>query len=171
MQLFGAAAKWFASKWYWIGGLLLLFLGAALWLLHLRAEMQGEVPERIFQLQPGNQDEWKAIGGDWKIADGMIYSISPFRGAKLVTGSSQWRNYTLHADLRFAGEGADMGVMVRSNYEKKGVDTYNGYFIGLRTVDDTYVIGHSNFGWTEAHPLPMPGGVKRSIWYRMTVTA
>jgi signal transduction histidine kinase len=116
-------------------------------------------------------DEWTAVGGTWEIADGVIRNNSAERGAKLLAGSSDWRNYTLNADIRFDGGGADMGVIIRSNDEEEGVDTYNGYFVGLRNLDGTIVIGRSDYGWLEARPLPIPGGVHPSVWYRLRVTA
>jgi signal transduction histidine kinase len=116
-------------------------------------------------------DEWTAVGGTWEIADGVIRNNSAERGAKLLAGSSDWRNYSLNADIRFDGGGADMGVIIRSNDEKEGVDTYNGYFVGLRNLDGTIVIGRSDYGWLEARPLPIPGGVHPSVWYRLRVTA
>jgi signal transduction histidine kinase len=129
------------------------------------------VPAHTYALQPGPLAGWKSIGGKWEVADGVIRNESSFRGAKIVTGSPRWRDYKLNADVRFVGQGADMGVVVRSNNEMEGVDTYNGYFIGFRTVDDTIVIGRSNFGWTEARPIPMPGGIRSSVWYRIAVVA
>jgi signal transduction histidine kinase len=116
-------------------------------------------------------DEWTAVGGTWEIAGGVIRNNSAERGAKLLAGSSDWRNYTLNADIKFDGGGADMGVIIRSNDEKEGVDTYNGYFVGLRNLDGTIVIGRSDYGWLEARPLPIPGGVHPSVWYRLRVTA
>jgi Domain of Unknown Function (DUF1080) len=96
-------------------------------------------------------DEWTAVGGTWEIAGGVIRNNSAERGAKLLAGSSDWRNYTLNADIRFDGGGADMGVIIRSNDEKEGVDTYNGYFVGLRNLDGTIVIGRSDYGgWKRA---------------------
>jgi signal transduction histidine kinase len=146
-----------------------LVLCAWLW-LHWRCA-NGVVPSHSYQLQAGRMDEWTAVGGRWEIADGVIRNNSPERGAKLLTGSKDWRNYTLNADVRFDGGGADMGVILRANDEREGVDTYNGYFVGLRNLDGTIVIGRSNYGWTEARPLAIPGGVHPSVWYRLRVTA
>jgi signal transduction histidine kinase len=129
------------------------------------------VPTHFFDLQSGRMDEWTAIGGQWQIVDGIVYNYSPERGAKLLGGSSDWKNYTLNADMRFTEGGVDMGVTIRSNNEIRGVDTYNGYYVGLRNLDGTIVIGRSDFGWIEARPFPMPGGIHPSVWYRMKVTA
>jgi signal transduction histidine kinase len=116
-------------------------------------------------------NEWHAIGGQWEIVDGVMHNNSAERGAKLLAGSSDWRNYTLNADIQFTEGGVDMGVTIRSNNEMEGVDTYNGYYVGLRNLDGTIVIGRSDFGWIEARPLTMPGGIHPSVWYRMRVTA
>jgi signal transduction histidine kinase len=143
----------------------------AAWLLIYHYPKDSVVPSHTYQLEAANAGDWTAIGGTWAMADGVVQNHSAERGAKLLAGSHDWRNYTLNADVRFEGDGADMGVVVRSNSELQGVDAYNGYYVGMRTVDGTIVIGRSNFGWIEARPLPMPGGVHPSVWYRMRVTA
>ena len=38
----------------------------------------------------GSADEWHAFGGTWELADGAIRNDSDERGAKLLTGSTQW---------------------------------------------------------------------------------
>lgn len=128
-------------------------------------------PERSYILETGKMANWKAYGGTWEIADGIVRNNSDERGAKLLAGSTEWSNYTLTADVRFDGERGDVGVIVRSNEEDEGVDAYNGYYVGLRRWDGTVVIGRSNYGWIEARPVPMPGGVHASAWYRLRVTA
>jgi len=130
------------------------------------------VPSHSYQLLDGRMDEWKAVGGDWTIANGVIYNKSNERGSKLLTGSSAWGDYAVNADVQFEGDNADIGVIIRTNDEKKeGSDTYNGYYIGLRTMGGTLVIGRSAFGWSEAPPVAIPGGVHSSVWYRLRVVA
>lgn len=116
--------------------------------------------------------EWTAFGGRWEIANGIMYSShSDMRGAKLLTGSYNWKNYTLTADISFATDPGDMGMIIRSNDEEEGIDSYNGYYVGLRMDDGNLIIGRSNYGWIEARPIPMPGGVHPSVWYHLRVTA
>ena len=160
-----------ASKWYLLSGVILFAAVLVAWSWHSNIESTNDVPEHRFELSLGKGSEWSAAGGDWKASDGIIYNTSAFRGAHLVAGSTRWHNYTLHADLRFVGETGDVGVVVRSNYERKGADAYDGYFIGVRTFDGSYVIGRSNFRWSEANPLSIPGGARSGVWYRFTVTA
>lgn len=144
-------------------------LGLALYPL-LHHEMLARFPSRDADLAKRGVTEWKSYGGSWEIGDGFIYNNSDERGAKLLTGYKGWTNYTLTSDVRFDGQHGDMGITVRSNEEEEGVDAYNGYYVGLRTTDGTLIVGRSDYGWEEALPLLMPGGVRASTWYRIKAT-
>lgn len=127
--------------------------------------------EHFNRQNSSSQSIWKAYGGAWQLANGAVSNNSGDRGTKLVAGSTDWRNYTFSVELHFDGDHGDMGVIMRSSHEEEGVDAYDGYYVGLRTTDGTLVLGRSDYGWSEALPTPMPGGVHASAWYRLTVTA
>jgi signal transduction histidine kinase len=156
-----------------IMGALLVIAGLSffpwLWLHWQRTA--SAVPIRTFQLQSQNTSEWTPFGGKWEIADGSVKSHSYERGAKLIAGSKYWSNYTLSTDIWFEGPAADMGVTIRTNDEARGVDAYNGYFVGLRSLDGTLVMGRANYTWLEVLPVIMPGGIRPFTWYRLRVTA
>ena len=61
----------------------------------------------------GGTSEWRAYGGSWDFYEGAIRNNSDERGAKLITGSSEWRDYTVEADLLLLGHNGDAGVVVR----------------------------------------------------------
>ena len=121
----------------------------------------------------GKADEWKALGGTWELADGSMRNDSDERGAKLLTGSSRWRNYSVEADVMLLGLGGDAGLMLRSSDEEQGVDAYTGYYAGLRTIDSSLVIGRAGHGWVEeTDKLNLPGpGVRASEWYHLKLLA
>jgi signal transduction histidine kinase len=157
-------------------GLVVAVMASTAWWWLRSSQTKNMVPSHTFSLQASRtgewKDDWEAIGGKWQILDGAVLNESNVRGAKLLAGSPLWRDYTLSSDVRFNGAAADMGVMIRSNDETEGTDTYNGYFLGLRSLDDTLVIGRANYGeWVEARPIPVPGGVSPGVWYRLRVTA
>lgn len=129
------------------------------------------VPTHLYQLNPENMREWTPFGGSWAIEDGAIRSNSFERGAKLLAGSKAWSNYTVNADIWFEGPAADMGVVIRTDDETEGVDSYRGYFVGLRSLDGTLVLGRANYTWLEVPPVIMPGGIHPFTWYRLRVTA
>jgi hypothetical protein len=124
-----------------------------------------------YRLQTEGIDSWQSFGGAWEVQHGVLHNNSDERGAKLMAGSTRWQDYTLQADLKFDGERGDMGLVIRSNNEEEGVDAYSGYYVGLRTTDGTLVIGRSNYGWSEAMPVTMPGGVSSRVWYHVVITA
>jgi signal transduction histidine kinase len=129
------------------------------------------VPAHTFSLQAKNSSEWTPFGGSWVIADGAVESNSYERGAKLLAGFKYWSNYTVTTDILFRGPAADMGVVIRTNDESRGVDAYNGYFVGLRSLDGTLVMGRASYSWLEVLPVSIPGGVSPFTWYRLRVTA
>ena len=144
-------------------------LGAWFW-LHGRL-VQAIVPTHVYQLQSENLKEWTRFGGSWQVANGAVKSNSYERGAKLLAGSKQWGNYTVNSDIWFNGPAADMGVVIRTNDESVGVDSYNGYFVGLRSLDGTLVMGRADYAWLEVLPVAMPGGIHPFTWYRLRITA
>ncbi|MGB7844934.1 MAG: histidine kinase [Candidatus Acidiferrum sp.] len=119
----------------------------------------------------GKSDEWHALGGTWELADGTMRNESDERGAKLIAGSADWRDYSLQADVQLLGEDGDAGLIVRSSDEENGVDSYNGYYAGLRNHDNTLVLGRADHGWIENQAIPIPGGMHPFRWYHLTVFA
>jgi signal transduction histidine kinase len=166
MRLPRAIPAWLLAAAFAIAGLSFI----AWWRLQLR-RAESAVPAHTYQLQPGRMNEWTRFGGKWEIADGAVKSNSYERGAKLLTGSKYWSNYTVNADIWFEGPAADMGVVIRAKDESEGVDAYNGYFVGLRSLDGTLVMGRASYSWLEVAPVTIPGGVSPFTWYRLRVTA
>ena len=139
------------------------------WLQRWRAE--SVVPAHAYRLQPDRINEWTRFGGSWEITGGAVRSDSNERGAKLLAGSRHWSNYTVNTDIQFDGPAADMGVVIRTNDETEGVDSYNGYFVGLRSLDGTLVMGRADYAWIEVLPVTIPGGIHPFNSYRLRVTA
>jgi signal transduction histidine kinase len=121
-------------------------------------------------LAHGRTREWTAYAGNWNLVDKGIQNNSAERGAKFITGSSDWTSYTMEAEMRLLG-GGDSGVIVRASEIEQGVDSYSGYYAGLRTEDQSLVLGRASHGWVEFPPQPVPGGVVAGRWYRLKVSA
>ena len=118
----------------------------------------------------GKADEWKALGGTWELADGSMRNDSDERGAKLLTGSPRWQDYSIEADVMLLGLGGDAGLVVRSSDEEPGVDAYTGYYAGLRTLDQSLVIGRAGHEWVEM-TQKLSAGVHASRWYHLKLLA
>lgn len=117
----------------------------------------------------GVGDEWKAFGGTWQLVDGSIRNDSDERGAKLIAGSNRWRDYSLEADIMLLGRDGDAGLIARASDEEQGVDSYSGYYAGLRNLDNTLVIGRADHGWIEAQTQPLQEGVVPFHWYHLKI--
>lgn len=118
-----------------------------------------------------HQGGWQAFGGTWRVVDGTMENISDDRGARLMNGSTHWHNYLIEADIQLLGESGDAGILVRSSHEETGVDSYHGYFAGLRDLDETLILGRADFGWHEFQAVPIHSGVHTRTWYHMKFLA
>ena len=62
-------------------------------------------------------------------------------------------------------------MIVRSGNEESGVDAYEGYYVGLRSMDDALVDGRADFGWSEAAPVPAQTAMHSLAWFHLHVVA
>jgi signal transduction histidine kinase len=115
----------------------------------------------------GKADEWRALGGTWEVVDGTMRNDSDERGAKLLTGSGYWRDYSLEAEIKLLGPDGDAGLIARSSDEEEGVDSYSGYYAGLRNRDGALVLGRADHVWKEGQAVSVPGGVRAFHWYHL----
>ena len=163
----------FGRRRRWLFATLGILLAAAAWLAAIYGRgWFRDLPYRDSFAQ-GKADEWKAFGGTWELADGSMRNDSDERGAKLLTGSPRWQNYSIEADVMLLGLGGDAGLMLRSSDEEQGVDAYTGYYAGLRTLDDSLVIGRAGHEWVEMNEKLRlhPPGIRASQWYHLKLLA
>ena len=121
----------------------------------------------------GKAEEWKALGGTWELMKGSMRNDSDERGAKLLTGSAYWQNYSMEADVMLLGQGGNAGLIVRSSDEEEGVDAYTGYYAGLRNLDNALVLGRAGHGWSEVTKpfFADHSRVFTSKWYHLKLVA
>ena len=101
---------------------------------------------------PDVEDRWTALGGTWEVVDGSMRNDSNDRGAKLLTGSPNWKDYVVEGDLQLLGEGS-VGVLARVSDAELGENSHKGYFAGVRTADNSLVLGAYDFAYHEAAKL------------------
>jgi signal transduction histidine kinase len=138
--------------------------GFLLFLSYYRSPARG-LPYRV-SFASASAAAWSAYGGTWEVVNGSMQNDSDDRGAKLLMGSPFWRDYSFDADIQLLGLG-DAGILARAKDAELGVDAYNGYYAGLRTMDNSLVLGYADHGWAEYPPVPMPGGVQPFHWYHI----
>lgn len=153
-------------RWTWLVALaVILALAIGGWLLYQRSPKHGLPYADSFQT--GSSEEWTAYGGTWRAAQGAMRNESDERGAKLMTGSLSWTDYTVTTDVELLGQQGDAGVILLGSNEEQGVDSYDGYYVGLRSNDGNLIIGLAQYGWLQLAGRPFPGGVRPFHWYRL----
>jgi hypothetical protein len=63
-----------SSKWLLTIGLVSAGLAILGWLSLGLHRSKIVIPSHTYQLADGRMDEWRAVGGDWKISSGIIYN-------------------------------------------------------------------------------------------------
>jgi len=155
-----------------VGALLTLLLLSAMMALRTWREnpLRG-LPYRD-SFAAGKAEEWRAFGGTWELVDGAMRNDSDERGAKLLSGSPWWHNYSIEADIYLLGNSGDAGLTIRSGDEEEGVNAYRGYYAGVRITDNSLVLGRADHGWMEvAHPSRIPEGIRPFQWYHLKLLA
>jgi signal transduction histidine kinase len=115
---------------------------------------------------PDVEDRWTALGGAWEIVEGAMRNDSNDRGAKLLIGSPDWKDYIVEADVQLLGEGS-VGVLARVSEAEVGENSFKGYFLGVRTVDNSLVLGAFDFAYHEAARVVLPDPVRPLRWYHV----
>src|ERR1039458_2664143 len=162
----------FMRRWRWVELLALLVFALALVGLrtYLHSPSRG-LPYRD-SFANAKADEWKAFGGTWELVNGLMHNGSDERGAKLLTGSTYWRNYYVEADVNLLGTNGEAGLIIRSRDEEEGVNGYTGYYAGVRTIDSTLVLGRAEHGWMEVNKQAQdPEGIRAGKWYHLKLLA
>ena len=118
---------------------------------------------------PNTPDQWTALSGTWEVADGSMRNDSNDRGAKLLTGSSRWTDYVLEGDTQLLGEGS-AGLLGRVSDAEVGENSFKGYFAGIRTVDNSLVLGAYDFAYHEAARVVLPHPVRAFHWYHISLS-
>jgi len=117
------------------------------------------------------QDNWQPYGGAWEVVDGAMRNNSDERGAKSMNGTAGLRDYLVEADVQLLGQYGDAGLIIRANDEEVGVDAYNGYYAGLRDLDNTLILGRAGFGWIEYQARHVIPRVYAQQWYHLKLLA
>jgi signal transduction histidine kinase len=117
------------------------------------------------------QDDWQPFGGAWETVDGAMRNNSDERGAKLMNGNRSWKDYLIEADVQLLGQYGDAGLIIRASNEEVGVDAYDGYYAGIRDLDNTLILGRAGYGWSEYQARRVTPRVYAQQWYHLKVLA
>jgi signal transduction histidine kinase len=115
--------------------------------------------------------DWQPFGGAWELLDGAMRNNSDERGAKLMNGNLHGKDYVIEADVQLLGQYGDAGLIIRASNEEEGVDAYDGYYAGLRDLDNTLILGRAGYGWVEYQARHVVPRVYAQQWYHLALLA
>jgi signal transduction histidine kinase len=114
---------------------------------------------------------WKPYGGSWELKDGIVRNNSDERGAKLITGSPFAGDYLIEADVAVLGDYGDSGLVVRAQDIERGSDSYKGFYAGLRTLDNAFLLGRADYGWDQYKKGAVAGDILVGKFYHLRLAA
>ncbi len=146
-------------------------LGALWFSLRLYSSRAAQQPLYHDSFRLEKQEEWQPFGGAWEIVDGAMRNNSDERGAKLMNGNVRWKDYVIEADVQLLGQYGDGGLIIRGSNEEEGVDAYDGYYAGIRDLDNTLILGRAGYGWVEYQARHIMPRVFAQQWYHLKLLA
>jgi signal transduction histidine kinase len=163
--------RWSRSK---SGVVLGLVAGAALVALFFSLRWYSsrtlrQPPYHAVQIE--RQDDWQTFGGAWEMVDGTMRNNSDENGAKSMNGSTDLKDYLVEADVQLLGQYGDAGLIIRASNEEEGVDAYDGYYAGIRDLDNTLILGRAGYGWIEYQAKRVTPRVFAQQWYHLKLLA
>jgi hypothetical protein len=129
--------------------------------------------------KPGRLDRmtgWQPISGRWNEHAGVLSNSNYGRGDMLIAQHSRNSNYRISSDIRFdllfpETHYGDAGLVIRTSNPEQGVDSYQGYYAGLRPAEGTVVLGRASYDWHLLQVVHLSTPVSVGLWYRLELAA
>jgi hypothetical protein len=119
---------------------------------------------------------WQPIGGHWSEHEGIFSNSNYGRGDMLIARQPQAANYRISADIRFdllfsETHYGDAGLVIRTTDPQQGVDSYQGYYAGLRPDEQTVVLGRASYEWHPLEVVKLVTPISAGVWYHLELSA
>lgn len=119
----------------------------------------------------GSDAGWIDYGGTWAVHDGIYSQRSGGDvGAKALTGSTLWQDYTVSADVRITSASGDAGLLARITDPGVGPDSHAGYTAFFDAGAGNLTIARQQYAYEPLGSVPIAGGVQQNSWYHLTLT-
>ena len=123
-----------------------------------------------------NMHGWQAMSGRWTQNAGIFTNANYGRGDMLIAQHSKRSNYSISADIRFdllfpETHYGDAGLVIRTTDPQPGVDSYEGYYAGLRPDTQTVILGRASYDWHKLAVAKLNSPISVGSWYRLEISA
>ena len=119
---------------------------------------------------------WRPISGRWTSQANVLSNTNYGRGDMIIAEHSDGGDYGVSADVRFdilfpETHYGDAGLVIRATDPEPGVDSYMGYYAGLRPNDQALILGRATYDWRELAATKLAAPVSTGVWYHIELTA
>lgn len=155
------------------GMIVAAFLGAALVAILFSAS------RRSYEWENGDRNGsmrgWQPISGRWSESSGVFSNRNYGRGDMLIAPHSKAANYRISADIRFdllfpETHYGDAGLVIRTTDPEQGVDSYQGYYAGLRPDQQTVVLGRASYDWRQLDTALLATPISAGEWCHLELS-
>ncbi|HEY6448071.1 MAG TPA: hypothetical protein VIY53_16530 [Acidobacteriaceae bacterium] len=120
--------------------------------------------------------DWLPISGNWTIHSGVISNPHYGRGDMMIIQRPSGSDYQISADIRFdllfeETHYGDAGLIIRATDPRPGVDSYKGYYAGLRPGSQTVVLGRASYDWRMLSEEKLAAPMASGDWYHLQIAA
>jgi hypothetical protein len=120
----------------------------------------------------GSMSGWRPISGKWSEHFGIMSHRNYGRGDMLIAQQSKGTDYRITADIRFdllfsETDYGDAGLVIRATDPEQGVDSYQGYYAGIRPNQQTIVLGRASYDWHELTTKKLATPIAVGDWYHL----
>lgn len=118
------------------------------------------------------QTGWVQYGGSWYVKDGG-YNAGTVEAShpcsKSVVPATLFSDFVYEADVQINADRGDAGLMFRASRISFGPDDYDGYYVGISTVNNNVVLGKADGSWHSLSTAPVD--LNPDQWYHVKVVA
>ena len=119
---------------------------------------------------------WLPISGNWTIRGEVVSNAHYGRGDMMIIRHPNGSDYRISADVRFdllfqETHYGDAGLIIRTTDPQPGVDSYKGYYAGLRPDSQTVVLGRASWDWRLLQEAKLATPVSSGDWYHLELAA
>jgi hypothetical protein len=134
----------------------------------------------ILHERPGAANElrsgWRPISGKWSLKSNVVSNAHYGRGDMMIIDLPRGSDYRISADVRFdllfeETHYGDAGLIIRTTDPELGVDSYKGYYAGLRPDSQTLMLGKASYDWRLLEETKLATPIASSEWYHLELAA
>lgn len=119
---------------------------------------------------------WRPISGNWTIHSNVVSNAHYGRGDMMIVDRPGGSDYRISADVRFdllfaETHYGDAGLIIRTTDPEPGVDSYKGYYAGLRPDSQTVVLGRASYEWRQLEETKLATPLPAGQWYHLELAA